>query len=122
MERSTLTTNKKGERMTLLIKPITRKTATTLDGCFGPDRGKAIVVRLIPGDGKGIPDLMELRPERTRRPEMITVADVYRYAIRCRVNRELLEKARAKKKRLTIRRESRRLDAAARRIRRPIAR
>lgn len=106
--------------MTSLNKPVVRKTATVLDGCFGPDRGKAIVVRLIPGDGKEIPDLLELRPERTRRAEAITVADVYRFAMRCRINRELLERARAKKESKARQRESRRLDAAARRLRQPL--
>jgi hypothetical protein len=106
--------------MTSLTKPIVRKTATTLDGAFGPDRGKAVVVRLVPGDGKGIPDLLELRPERTRRTERLAVADVYKYAMRCRVARELLEKARARKIKLEQRRESRRLDSAERRFRKSI--
>lgn len=83
--------------MTKLKKPVSRLTATHLDGSFGPDRNKRIVVSIIPGDGKSIPDLLELRPERTRRAERITVADVYRYAMRCRVNLTVLEKARARK-------------------------
>jgi hypothetical protein len=103
--------------MTVLTRPISRKTAMVLDGCFGPDRGKAIIVRLIPGDGKGIADLIELRPERTRRAERITVSDVYRFALRCRINRELLEKARARKERIAQLRAQRQLDAAERRLR-----
>lgn len=103
--------------MTPLNKPVTRKTATTLDGSYGPDRGKAIVVRLIPGDGKAIPDLLELRPEKTRRPERIAVADVYRYAMRSRINFELLEKARKRKAAKQQQREARRLDAKERRLR-----
>jgi hypothetical protein len=106
--------------MTRLEKPVVRRTATALDGCFGPDRGKAIVVRLVPGDGKSIPDLIELRPERTRRAEQIAVMDVYRYAMRCRVGRELLERARAKKAKLEAGRAQRRLDAAERRMRQRI--
>lgn len=103
--------------MTPLSKPITRRTQSTLDGCFGPDRGKAIVVRLVPGDGKKIPDLLELRPERSRRVERVTVADCYAWALRCRVNREVLERARARKEARAAQRERRRLDAAERRLR-----
>lgn len=103
--------------MTKLLKPVRRVTNTVLDGSFGSDRDHHIVVHLIPGDGKSIHDLIELRPERTRRAERITVADVYRYAMRCRINRELLEKARERKDRLATRRATRRLDAAERRLR-----
>jgi hypothetical protein len=106
--------------MTPLTKPVVRKTSTALDGSFGPDRDKAIVVRLVPGDGKGIPDLIELRPERTRRPETIAVADVYRFAMRCRAAREMLEKARARKEKTAQRRASRRLDAQERRFKKQL--
>lgn len=106
--------------MTPLSRPITRKTATALDGCFGPDRGKVIVVRMIPGDGKGIPDLLELWPLKTRRVERIAVMDAYRYAMRCRINREVLEKARSRKESKIRQRESKRLDAAERRLRKKV--
>lgn len=103
--------------MTPLSKPISRKTNTKLDGSFGPDRDKHIVVKLVPGDGKEIPDLLELRPIRTQRVERVAVMDVYRWAMRCRVNRELLEKARARKEVKAQQRASRRLDAQERRFR-----
>lgn len=73
-----------------------RRTVVSLDGSFGPDRGRALVVRLVPGHGE-VKDMVELRPSGTRRVERIAVHDLYRYAIRCRVGRELLEKARERK-------------------------
>lgn len=83
--------------MTSLTKAIARKSNSPLPPSFGPDRGKRIVITLRPGNGKTgdecVPDLIELRPERSRRPELIAAIDVYRYAMRCRVNRGLLEKA-----------------------------
>mgnify|MGYP003349341810 CR=1 FL=1 len=68
--------------MTTLAKPVRRVTRDTLDGSHGPDRGKRIVVTLLPGD------VIELRPERTRRGETISLADVYAYALRSRVHGE----------------------------------
>ena len=80
---------------------VRRVTAGSLDHSFGTDNGKPIVVAFIPGDGKknGIPDILELKPLRARRhrAERIAVIDAYRYALRCRVNLELLSKAREKK-------------------------
>ena len=104
--------------MTPLKKPVSRMTLDKLDGFFGPDRGRRLAVTLIPGrppseTSDGFPDLLELRPEKTTRPERIAIADVYAYAyaIRVRVNRELLERARAKKEKLA----AARVEAAARR-------
>lgn len=102
--------------MTTLTKPVRRITNTSLDGSYGADRSKRIVVTLIPGDGKDIPDLLELRPERTRRAERVAVKDVYRYAMRCRVNTEVLAKARARKEKKAERLARRRLESAERRF------
>lgn len=93
--------------MTTLKKPVRRVTQTALDGSYGCDRNRRIVITLIPGTGI-IPDLMELRPEKTRRSEQIAVMDVYRYAMTCRVNRTRLEKARERKKKIAAQREARR--------------
>src|SRR3954463_10853384 len=78
---------------------VRRVTVGTLDRSFGPDHSKAIVVSFIPGDGAQIHDILELKPLRARstRAEKIAVIDVYRYALKCRVNLELLSKARDKK-------------------------
>lgn len=76
--------------MTSLTNPVRRQTLGTLDGSFGQDRNRCLVVTLERGD------LISLRPAKTRRAESISLFDLYRIAIRTRVNRELLEKNRAK--------------------------
>jgi hypothetical protein len=81
----------------MITSKVRRLTLGALDGSFGPDRDKRLVVAFVPGDGDKIPDMLEIRPIRTRRTERIAVVDVYRYAIRCRVNLGVLAKARAKK-------------------------
>ncbi len=97
-------------------KPVKRfKTICPLDGSFCTDRNKRIVVAFHPGRD-GIPDTLELKPERTKRAETITVQDVYRYAMKCRVNRVVLEKARAKKDRKQERLARERLIRAERRL------
>lgn len=97
---------------------VRRVTAGALDGAFGPDRDKRVVITFIPGDGKtgGIPDVFELRPLRTRRAERIAVIDVYRFALRSRVNAEVLAKARDKKARRAEVLARRRQESAERRL------
>lgn len=95
--------------MTSLKKAVRRVTNSRLPAAYGADRDRRIVVTLIPGNGKDVPDLMELRPERTRRGEVVAIEDVYHYAIRCRINKGQLEKARATKARQADARERRRL-------------
>lgn len=82
--------------MTQLKKRVSRKTIAALPHNFGRDRNRRIVVTLIPGTDS-TPDLIELRPERTKRPETLALIDVYQYAVRMRVNCARLEKAREKK-------------------------
>lgn len=94
--------------MTQLKKPVSRKCQSQLPHTFGPDRGKRVVVTLHPGRD-GTPDLIELRPERTRRSEIVALVDVYAWAIRCRVNRGKLEKAREKKAQMERTRVERKL-------------
>lgn len=105
--------------MTTLTRPVIRRTTGKLDGSFGPDRNKAIVVRIAPGTDS-VPDVLELRPERTRRVERVAIVDVYRFAIRCRIGRDQLEKARAKKERKAIRLAQQRQQRAERRLRSPL--
>jgi len=93
---------------------LTRKTTVELDGSFGSDRGHAIILTVHP-DGR-----LELRPERTRRAETIHLLDVYRFAIRCRVNRGQLEKARLAKEKRAIRLAAQRRERAEKRLLRPI--
>lgn len=102
--------------MTLLRKPVSRVTNTALDGSFGADRRRRIVVTLLPGNGDDVPDMIELRPERTRRPERLALADVLRYAVRCRVACEQLERARKIKANKAAKRESDAIRRGDRRI------
>lgn len=96
--------------MTSLTKPVTRKSDAELDGSFGPDRNKRIVVTIHPGG------LLTLRPERTRRAETVALIDVYRFAIRSRVNRTHLEKARERKEKKAIRLAAQRQARAERKL------
>lgn len=91
--------------MTHLHKKISRVGQAPLGFGFGSDRGKRIVVSLLPGNGHDVDDMIELRPERTRRAETLRVSDIYRYAIQCRVNRVQLERAREKKAKQDIARK-----------------
>jgi|ERR1051325_1000046 hypothetical protein len=91
---------------------IVRITRETLDGSFGCDRGRKLVVRLLPHD------VIEIRPYGTTRPMHGTVNDVYRFLVRRAANAALLEKARARKElkvqqlaRQRLRRAERRLYA-----------
>lgn len=107
--------------MTRLNNPVARVTRCALDGTYGPDRDRPVVIKLIPGDPEtNIPDMMELRPLGTRRSERVAVMDVYRYALRCRVNRDVLEKARHKKERKAQRLADLRQKRAEKRLLRPI--
>lgn len=67
----------------MVSSPVKRVSVEPLDGSFGPDRGRRIVVAFVPG-WPGIADRLELRPLGTRRPESLAVVDLYRYALRCR--------------------------------------
>lgn len=101
--------------MTLLSKPFRRVTTDTLNGAFGADRGKRIVITLIPAHGAS-PAMIELRAERTRRPETITVPDLFRLAIWRRVNTAQLEKARKKKEEKAAKAKTRALEREVRRM------
>lgn len=96
--------------MTSLAKSIHRRTIGALDGSFGPDRSRRLIASFLQGD------LLSLRPEGTRRAEQVSLFDVYRFAVRCRVGRTQLEKARDKKQRLKARRESAAIARAERRL------
>lgn len=100
--------------MTGLDRAVTRRTIDGLSGNFGPDRGKRLVVTLAYAGGR---DTIRIRPERSRREEVIALEDVYHFAIRARANRESLEKARAKKQQQAEARERRRIADADRRLR-----
>ncbi len=109
-----------GGRMTRLTKPVHRMSASALDGSFGPDRNKRVVITLVPGNGESTPDMLALRPERTRRAERIAVIDVYRYAMQCRVHQEINQKMREHKARRDERLASQRIARAEKRLVRPL--
>lgn len=78
--------------MTILKRPVSRRTGTQLGGQFGTDHGRPLVVSLIPNP-EG--DLISLRPLGTRREESVRVEDVYQWILRCKAARVQLERARA---------------------------
>ena len=87
--------------MTPLNKPVHRVTRGALDDKHGADKARRLVATLADGD------LLILRPQGTRRPESLSLFDVYEMAIRYRVNCARLEKAREKKAKIAIKRRSR---------------
>ena len=89
---------------------VVRAVAVELDGTFGPDRGRRLVVT-VHMDGR-----IEIRPERTKRSETVHVLDVYRYAIRCRANSALLARARDRKAKKAQRLATQRQERAERRL------
>lgn len=102
--------------MTALKKPV-RRVSAAVAASYGPDRGKRLVVTIVPGPGGA--DMLELRPERTRRTETVLLADVYQWAIRSRVNATKMARLREKKAKKAVAREKRRWN---RELRRDIAR
>jgi hypothetical protein len=97
--------------MTILTKPIRRETVDELDGSFCRDRGRKLIITLSLGD------IIIFRPKgRRARQETISLFDAYRYATRCRVGRETLEKARAKKERKAVRLAALRQSRAEKRL------
>jgi len=102
--------------MTTLRKPVSRVTNTPLGTSFGCDRNRRVVVKIIPGNGHSIPDLIELRPQGTRRAELVAIVDVYAFAMRRRVNTQLLAKARERKAKKAQQREQRSIERAERRL------
>jgi len=65
--------------MTCIEKVTRRLTRGALDGSHGADRGRPLVAEFAPGD------LLVLRPHGTRRPVKVSLFDVYRFAVKCRV-------------------------------------
>ena len=65
--------------MTPLLKTVYRVTSGALDGSHGVDRGRKLVAGLAVGD------LIEIRPQGTRRTVKLSLFDAFRYALRCQV-------------------------------------
>lgn len=70
--------------MTPLTKPITRRCIKPLNGSFGIDNGKRLVVTLVPGK-KDVEDMITIRVEKTRTSWSMTIADVFRAMVLKRI-------------------------------------
>lgn len=84
--------------MIALTKPVRRLTRGALDAHHGSDRDRRLVASLEPGD------LLVLKPYKTRRAEIISLFDVYTFAVKSRVMKTHMEKLRARKGELADRR------------------
>jgi hypothetical protein len=96
------------------VHRIARLTREPLDGSFGCDRGRKLVVTLLPND------LIEIKPYKTQRPVRGVVMDLYRYLVRRTADAAWLEKARSKKARKAQRLARQRLDRTQRRLLQPL--
>lgn len=105
--------------MTLLKRPVSRRTGTELGGQFGTDHGRPLVVTLTP-NSEG--DLITLRPLGTRRQESVRVEDVYQWILRCKAARAQLDRARAALERARERKRARQEAARRAVITRTLAR
>lgn len=86
--------------------PCSRVTFNPLGGNFGSDKRKRLVVTLLAGD------VIQCRPEKTRRTVSMLAVDVYRIMLRNEANKFTLEKARAAKIRKQDRLERARISRA----------
>lgn len=75
----------------IVANEVVRVTRKELDGSFGRDRHRKLVVKLKAGD------VLEMWPQGTRQKVTIEIAQVYRQAIHYKAQIALLEKARARK-------------------------
>jgi hypothetical protein len=89
-------------------RPLKRVTRNTLSYAFGGDAGKALIITIEAGE-----DVISIRPSGTRRAELVSIQDVYAWALRSRANSEFLAKARAKKAALKLKREAAKLKRTA---------
>lgn len=92
------------------VDQVRRITVSVLESGFGSDRDKRLVVSLVRGD------LIEVRPERTHRPETITARELYRILLMRRCQNQHLSKARARKEALARRREAQCIKRAEKRL------
>jgi hypothetical protein len=91
-----------------------RETQNELGGHYGPDKHRKLVVGLCAGD------VLMLYPKGTRQAVSVELKAVYMWCLQNKAMRRQLEKARETKVRKQAQRERRRLDAAERRLRKPI--
>lgn len=100
-----------GEIVSQKSAPYSRVTFAPLGGQFGSDKSKRLVVTLLAGD------VIQMRPEKTRRVVSMLAVDVYRILLRNEANKATLEKARARKIKKQEQRESARIKRADAKLR-----
>lgn len=103
--------------MTALTKAISRKTSARAS-TYGRDAARRIVVKLMPGPSGQ--DMIELRPERTRRGRTMLLADLWSLMLRHEANRAWSEKALARKKAKAERKAARAAQTETRRLARAV--
>lgn len=72
-----------------MTTPLQKRVARRTEA---PHRGRRLVVTLLPGD------LISLRPERCRGEEIVSLAGVYDFAVKCRVTAERWQREQARRK------------------------
>jgi len=87
-----------------------RVTRNELDGSFGRDRGRKLVIGLI------APDLITLYPKGTRQAVMMSISEIYRVALVRKANIAHMQEMRDRKAKRQEQRARRRLDAQERRF------
>jgi hypothetical protein len=87
-----------------------RQCRDKLGGQYGRDKHRVLVVGLV------AVDQIVLYPKGTRQEVRLNVKDIYSWALRNRVLRSQLERARERKAKLQARRERRNINAAERRL------
>jgi hypothetical protein len=90
---------------------VVRCTRGELDGHYGRDRGRKLVVRLKAGD------VIEIWPMGTRQRYTAEIKSVFSWMLRNAANKAQLEKARERKVKVEQRRSVRRQEARDRRFR-----
>lgn len=104
--------NKAGEIVGDRPSSVSRQTKNELGGCYGPDKGRKLIVTLRDGD------IIAFRPSGTRREVTATAHDLYAAVIRWQANRVALEKARERKAAKAEQRQRARIARADAKLRR----
>lgn len=94
--------------------PVQAITRASLDGSFGVDRNRRLVVSLTDGD------LITIRPAGTRRSYSARACDVLRFIIQGQARSRQLERARIAKERKAVRLAAERQRRAERKLRIPV--
>lgn len=99
-----------GEVIESKASPARAVTRDALDGSFGCDRGRKLVVSLEAGD------VISIRAAKTQRSYSAKACDVYRWLIHCRASAAAAVKAKERKERKKLRLESQAVARADRKL------